>query len=132
MHHTRATHNSHNETQRRLRKLVEKERGLTVPRYNIIHYKDDGTIVRVEPNWNWYGSNMVASKTHSADSHCDKDIESLEQAKRHTFYIRISKSKRSYWGFAKKRLHRIWRRKNADKLTFTYKDARGCSIRDLW
>ena len=132
MHHTRKTHNAHNETQRRMKNLLSKERGRIKPHYNIAHLRDDGTIFRIEPNWDWIGSNMVAVKFHSIDWHFDKSFKSLEHAKKHKFYKRISKSKSKYWKFAKKRLHKIWRRKNPYVLTFTYKDAKGCSMFDLW
>lgn len=132
MHNTRKTHNAHNETQRRLKKLVKKDYRHQIPHYNIVHYKDDGVISHIEPSWDFWGSNMVVSKTHNGDCFFNKDIETLNKAKEHTFYVRVSKSKSSYWGYAKKRLHRIWRRKNHDELTFTYKDAKGCSMFDLW
>ena len=132
MHHTRRTHNAHNETQRRLKKLLKKEGALAIPHYNIVHFRDDGTISQIEPNWEWWGSNMVAIKIHSAHWLCNKDIETLEEAKKRKFYKRVSKSSSRYWKFAKKRLHRIWRRKDPDALTFTYKDAKGCSMFDLW
>ena len=47
------------------------------------------------------------------------------------FYAKCPKSNSGYWRWAKKRLHKIWRRKSIDKLTFTYKDAVGCSLLDL-
>ena len=131
MHQSRRTHNAHNETQRRLRNLSKKERGITYPHYDIAHYDNDGKFLYFEPNYNYLGSNMVPMKMHSPVSFV-KTREELDYAKKHSFYTRFHKSKSSYWGFAKKRLHRRWRRKSPDELTYTYKDAKGCSLYDLW
>ena len=131
MHQSRRTHNAHNETQRRLKKLSKKERGITYPHYNIVHYDEAGKFKYIEPNWNYYGSCLVSIKNHFGGKHV-KTIEESNYAKKHSFYTRFSKSESSYWRWAKRRLHKIWRRKSPNELTYTYKDAIGCSLYDLW
>ena len=132
MHHTRKTHNAHNETQRRLKKIASK-REPTRPHYNIVHfYNNSDEISWIEPCWEYdTWSSEVCRKCHIGTS-CIKTIEESEKAKKHSFYSKHSKSESKYWRFAKKRLHRIWRRKAVDELTFTYKDAVGCSLFDLY
>ena len=96
MHQSRRTHNAHNETQKRLKKVVLKMSPILWSNRDPVYLKRDR---RKENNY---------------------------------FYAIKPKSNSSYYRWAKKRLHRIWRRRLADKLTFTYKDAIGCSIDDLW
>ena len=96
MHHTRKTHNAHNETQRRLKKVVSNMSTMLWSNRDSVYLKNDRRKV---------GGG---------------------------FYIHNSKSNYSYWRWAKKRLHKIWRRKSVNKLTYTYKDAVGCSLDYLW
>ena len=131
MHQSRKTHNAHNETQRRLRNLARKEWRYVCPHYYITHFYDDGSVKYTEPCWNYLGSWAAPMKTHFPHKGI-RTVEDCEFARKHSFYTRQSKSKSSYWRWAKKRLHRIWRRKPIDELTFTYKDAVGCSLYDLW
>ena len=131
MHQNRRTHNAHNETQRRLAKLLKQGWNRSYPHYNIAHYNDDGSIKHIEPNWDYQGCDFISVKIH-ASGRADLSLKDLENAKKHRFYAVISKSRRSYWSFAKKRLHRIWRRKSSSQLTYTYKDAKGCSLYDLY
>ena len=96
MHQSRRTHNAHNETQRRLKKVVFNSRlGF----------------------WSYNNTVFLKSDRRKVDG---------------CFYVSNPKSNNSYWRWAKKRLHKIWRRKSSEALTFTYKDAIGCSIYDLW
>ena len=131
MHQTRKTHNAHSETKRQLRRLSKKEWNITIPHYNIVSYSQDNLVRFIELCWNYVGSFMAPMKNHFGGKHI-KTIQESEFAKEHSFYTRFSKSKSSYWRWAKKRLHKIWRRKPLDKLTFTYKDAIGCSLYGLW
>ena len=96
MHQTRRTHNAHNETQRRLKRVVS----------------DMSTVL-------WSARDPVYLKN---------DRRKVNGG----FYISNSKSNSPYWRWAKKRLHKIWRRRNPEALTFTYKDAKGCSLDYLW
>lgn len=96
MHQSRRTHNAHNETQRRLKKVTLNMSTTLWSNRDPVYLKHDR---RKENNY---------------------------------FYIVNPKSNSSYYRWAKKRLHRIWRRKSFDTLTFTYKDAIGCSIDELW
>ncbi len=131
MHHSRKTHNAHNETQRRLKNLSKKSWNRVCPHYNTIYYDDKGNFDFIEPCWNYSGSCMAPMKSHFGKSQV-KTIEDSEYLRKHSFYTRFSKSKSSYWRWAKKKLHKIWRTKPIDELTFTYKDAVGCSIYSLW
>ena len=131
MHQSRRTHNAHNETQRRLKKLAKKERVLTYPHYCVTHYDEGGNFLYFDLDYNFTGSNMAPLKIRFQGPKIQTE-EDLENAKKHSFYARFNKSKSSYWGWAKKRLHRIWRRKSPEELTYTYKDAKGCSMFDLW
>ena len=90
MHQSRKTHNAHNETQRRLKRVVSNM----------------STVL-------WSNQDPVYLKNN-------------------IFYATKPKSSSGYWRWAKKRLHKIWRRKPIDELTFTYKDAIGCSLDYLW
>ena len=96
MHHSRKTHNAHNETQRRLKKVVSNMSTVLWSIRDPVYLKND------------------RRKVNGG------------------FYISNPKSNHSYWRWAKKRLHKIWRRKPIEKLSFTYKDAVGCSLDELW
>ena len=96
MHQSRKTHSAHNETQRRLKKVVSNMSTTLWSIRDPVYLKND----RRNPDGG--------------------------------FYISNPKSNNSYWRWAKKRLHKIWRRKPVDELTFTYKDAVDCSLDYLW
>ena len=131
MHQSRRTHNAHNETQRRLSLLLKQGWNRSYPHHNIAYYNQDGSLIHIEPNWDYKGCDFVSIKVHTSKM-ADLSLKDLESAKKHRFYMVISKSRRVYWAFAKRRLHRIWRRKNREQLTYTYKDAKGCSLYDLY
>ena len=96
MHQSRKTHNAHNETQRRLKKVILNMSTVLWSNQDPVFFKYD----RRNPDGGFYSSKP--------------------------------KSSSGYWRWAKKRLHKIWRRKPVEKLTFTYKDAVGCSLDYLW
>lgn len=135
MHHTRRTHNAHNETQRRLAKLAFKTKGIdNNPKYYRYHYMYGGSISYIDTYFDKYFSYCVSSRTHGATKYFRDSLEDIHKYKDHSFYKRVHKSSgpKSRWKQYKKQLHRRWRRRNIDSLTFTYKDAVGCSFwRDL-
>ena len=132
MHHTRRTHNAHNETQRRLRNL-SKKRGYkrNYPHYNIVYFKDNGDVDYIDSCKDYGGSCVVKVKGHHKGGYITSS-EELDKLERHSFYLKYSKSNYKYWKWAKRRLHKIWRTKPIEELTFTYKDAICCSLFDLW
>ena len=137
MHHKRATHNAHNETQRRLKKNVKKYISYHMtPRYVSFHYGKFSFGDYLEPDWYQWGNigKGVVTRVHSSGEYLMDSLEGLEHLKENLFYKKKSKSSgpKSTWRFYKKLLHRRWRRKAIDELTFTYKDARGCSLRDFY
>ena len=136
MHHTRKTHNAHNETQKRLAKLAFETKGSYAnPKYyRVLYCSYSGDIWRIDTYFDKYFTWFVAPRFHTHKKYVYDSLEDISKAKKQTFYKRKSKSsgKKSIWGFYKKLLHRRWRRRSADELTFTKKDARGCSERDFW
>ena len=135
MHHTRKTHNAHNETQRRLAKLAFATKGnFTNPKYYRIIYLRYNVIWRYETSNDKYFTWFVAPRFHTSEKYRCDVLEQVLEANHHTFYKRKSKSSgpHSTWRYFKKLLHRRWRRKPLSELTFTKKDARGCSERDFW
>ena len=134
MHHTRKTHNAHNETQKRLAKLAFKTKGYySNPKYYRVIYSGNH-IWRIDTYFDKYFSYLVAPRFHTYKKYVYDCLEDIIKAKKQSFYKRKPKSsgKKSTWGYYKKQLHRRWRRKSVDELTFTKKDARGCSLRDFW
>ena len=135
MHHSRKTHNAHNETQRRLAKLALKTKGnQSNPKYYRFLRLFDGSVWRIETYQDRYFAWFVYPKCHSSKQYYLDSLEDIARERRHEFYKRKSKSNgpKSTWRYYKKLLHRRWRRKPLKELTFTTKDARGCSQRDFW
>ena len=123
MHQSRKTHNAHNETQRRLVKIAKCIDRYPYPKYDVTYFNSDGSVKYIEPCWDRRGH----IKVHSSDRNFYSSKEKINQAKKHSFYVPYPKSNFLWWRWAKRRLHKIWRTKSLDTLTFTYKDAVGCS-----
>lgn len=127
MHQSRRTHNAHNETQRRLARVAKCSGRYSYPKYDITYFNDDGTINYIEPCWDRRGH----IKVHSSDCNFYISKGRIQEAMKRSFYVPYPKSNSLWWRWAKRRLHKIWRTKPLDTLTFTYKDAKGCSLYNL-
>ena len=124
VHHTRKTHNAHNETQRRLKKILSKGYTInywSVPHYTYVEYLNDERWF-VHPYWAYtHFSDAVITKKKRA-----RVFESFAEAefeRRHSHLMRKSKSsgRHSNYGFYKRILHKRWRRKGLDEQTFLLK-----------
>ncbi len=125
MHHTRKTHNAHNETQRRLKKTLSK--GHTFRFNPVPHYTYEawvyGDACYVHPSWanNRYSRSIRTNGPRCG--HIFDNREDAEFAKKHQFLVKKSKSsgKKSTYKFAKKLIHRKWRRKGLEEASYTHK-----------
>ena len=134
MHHTRRTDNAHNKTQRRIKKLSKKAWGYYITRYNNYHYDGKGDLSYIEFCWDIRGLFFTLVKTHynCYNFSCSHLAEELKKIKKHSFYVRCFKSNMMCWKWKKRKLHKIWRIKSFDELTYFNKDAVRCSLYDLW
>lgn len=124
MHQTRKTHNAHNETQRRLNKVLSNgytSTLYTVPHYDYVEYPIPNypEYMRVHPSWvNKHTSNSVkgAYKVFSSK-------EEAEFAKKHHYLNKKSKSsgRHSYYKYVKRVMHKWWRRKGLDEQSYSIK-----------
>lgn len=124
MHHTRKTHNAHNETQRRLRKILNKGYVSDLfgnPHYTFVDYRYGR--YGVHPDWapTRY-SNTVFINTRGNCKIFDS-FEEMEFAKKRFFLMKKSKSsgRHSVFGFYKRLLHKRWRRKSFDEQSYRVK-----------
>ena len=134
MHHTRRTHNAHNETQRRLTKLAQA--GSVYPwrpHYTIIRYLWGDEIYDITPYWAKPTTNYVYIKNHGHKRfHWFESLEEANHSRNKQFYKKSSKSsgRQSCYGFYKKLLHRWWRRQPLED-TYWNKKGSHCSYWDL-
>ena len=133
MHHTRKTHNAHNETQRRLKKVLLNSHTSTwyaAPHYSYVTYSYGRNWYI--PYWkNSHCSNCICHSGLGGFSRFD-NIEEAEFARKHKFLVKKSKSsgRHSYYTFAKKLMHKLWRRKGFDEKTYTIRGSY-CSWSDI-
>lgn len=128
MHHTRKTHNAHNETQRRLKKVLVNSTTnayFAAPHYTIIKdFYGDGERILIYPYWDSsYSSNVVCLK--SKDRYWDiyHTGDELEKIKEDTYFKKTSKSngRHSTYGYIKKVLHHKWRRAKLEEPSYKTK-----------
>ncbi len=133
MHQTRKTHNAHNETQKRLMKVLSK--GHTNTWYATPHYPYIDCRYGHEwyvPDWqNPHWSNSVHYNIRGGCRWFDTP-EEAEQAKKHNFLVKSSKSsgRSSYYKFAKKMMHKWWRKRKYGDITYTIRGSH-CSWEDI-
>lgn len=121
MHHTRRTHNAHNETQRRLKKILDKNYVVTyraTPHYTLVIYRDD-QIDDILPYWvNPHFSKKVGQKVHGKVYMTFESLEDVEKLRKRAFYKNCSKKSRKYW---KRQLHKWWRRQKHEEALYKVK-----------
>ena len=131
MHQTRKTHNAHNETQRRLKKALSN--GHTwhaAPHYPYIVCSYGRN--RYVPDWaNPYWSTSVHYNGREG-LYWFEDLEEAEFARKHKFLVKISRSsgRHSYYRYAKKMMHKWWRRKGFGDATYSIRGSY-CSWSDI-
>ena len=93
----------------------------------------DGCVSYIDTYFNKYFSHCVSPRTHAGINFFRDSLDDIYKYRNNSFYKRIHKSSgsKSTWRRYKKQLHRRWRRRDVDSLTFTYKDAVGCSLWNL-
>ena len=138
MHHTRRTHNSHNETQRRLKKVLANSpvsRFAPTPHYTYVEYLYDGFFCYVHPYWVDVHSSMhaVYKDAINKSNRFFDSFEEAEFAKTHRFLVKKSKSdgKNSLYKFYKRLVHKWWRRRGFDELTYSLKGSY-CSYSEVF
>lgn len=123
MHQSRRTHNAHNETQRRLRKVLSQ--GTTVTYYPTPHYTyvvfEEVLGKRVHPSWVNTHISEFAVTSGAKNNRVFSSLEEAEFARNHTFLARRSKSsgRHSTYKKYKKFMHHSWRRKGFDEPSYT-------------
>lgn len=133
MHHTRKTHNAHNETQRRLRKVLLNSHTsayYAAPHYS--YFKRMYSTTWYIPYWgNSHWSNVIQYNGMGGYSWFGSEDEA-EFARKHKFLVKKSKSngRYSYYGYVKKMMHRWWRRQKLDDVAYTIKGSY-CSWSDI-
>ena len=133
MHQTRKTHNAHNETQRRLKKVLSNSHTSTlyaVPHYSCFCYTFGRA--RYIPDWanqNWSDSVHYNGK---GGLFWFDSLEEAESERKHRFLVKSSKSsgRHSYYKYAKKLIHKMWRRRGFGDATYTVKRS-FCSWKDV-
>ncbi len=126
MHHTRKTHNAHNETQRRLKKILDKNYVVTyraTPHYTLVIYRD-GKIDDILPYWvNPHFSKVVSQKVHGRKWMTFESLEDVERLRKRAFYKKRSKSNhfKSTYKFWKRQLHKWWRRQKHEEALYKTK-----------
>ena len=134
MHQSRRTHNAHNETQRRLRKVLSQ--GTTVTYYPTPHYTyvvfEEVYGISVHPSWVNVHISEFAVTSGAKNNRVFSSIEEAEFARKHYFLKKKSKSsgRRSYYKFAKRMVHKWWRKKDLGELTYSLKGS-FCSYGDV-
>ena len=125
MHHTRRTHNAHKETPRRLNKVLSNSS--TYSYYPPAHYTypayGSGRFYGYRPYWDsHHDSNFVHYRGEGSNFYYDT-LEEMERVKKHRYLVKKSRSsgRKSYYGYAKKYVHRHWRRKGFDEHTYSLK-----------
>ena len=115
MHHTRKTHNAHNETQRRLKKILDKNYIVTyrgTPHYTLVIYRD-GQLDDILPYWvNPHFSRKIAQKVHGKRWMTFDSLEDVKALRKRVFYKNCSKKSLKYW---KRQLHKWWRRQKHEE-----------------
>jgi len=130
MHHTRRTHNAHNETQRRLKKILDKncvEAYRGTPHYTLVVYRD-GQINDILPSWvNPHFSKKVGQKVHGKVYMAFNTLEDVEELRKRAFYKNRSKKSHKY---LKRQLHKWWRRQKHEEAFYKIKGSH-MSERDI-
>ena len=130
MHHTRKTHNSHNETQRRLRRILANSPVSSfapTPHCTYAEYRY-GKLFYVHPDWvDVHFSKRVVEK---GGGRIFDSFEEVEFAKAHRFLVKKSKSdgKKSLYKFYKRLVHKWWRKRG----TYSIKGSRSSYIDIIW
>ena len=122
MHHSRRTHNAHNETQRRLNRVLLN--GHTSSWRSTPHYSGEqyrlGYVCYV-PDW------QINRWTNSVGY---QDVRNNERNR--SFLVKNSRSSgsNSHYRFVKRMIHKKWRRKKYDDVTYSIKGSH-CSWSDV-
>lgn len=134
MHHTRKTHNAHNETQRRLQKVLRNGYTSTyyrTPHYTYVEYRY-GELYLIHPCWvHTHISDYAVTSGHKNGRVFDS-FEDAEFARNHQFLAKKSKSsgRKSHYRYVKKMVHKWWRRKGLEEKTYSLKGSH-CSWVDI-
>lgn len=136
MHQTRKTHNAHNETQRRLKKVLSNGYVSTyhrTPHYTYVEYRH-GKLWLIHPDWANTRISEHAVTSGPKNGRVFDSFEDAEFAKKHQFLAKKSKSNgsKSYYKYAKRMVHKWWRRKRFGDVTYSLKGSYSSWVEINW